>query len=59
MPEYDRGAVITRSDLEKLSDDELWDMHQKVTATLKAKITTQKKLLEHRLAQVNARLRVK
>jgi hypothetical protein len=46
-------------DLELLSADELWDMHQKVTAMLTAKIKAQKKVLEHRLVQVNAQLRVK
>ncbi len=54
---------MTRSDreidLESLSAEELWDMQRKVTAILKAKIAAQKKVLEHRLAQVNARLRVK
>lgn len=54
---------MTRSDceidLESLSAEELWDMHRKVTAILKAKITAQKKVLEHRLTRVNPRLRVK
>jgi hypothetical protein len=49
---YDWEAVMTRSDLEKLSNDELWDMHHNITATLKAKIKAKKKVLEHRLAQL-------
>jgi hypothetical protein len=60
---HDWGAIMTRSDceidLESLSAEELWDMHRKVTAILKAKITAQKKVLEHRLTRVNPRLRVK
>ena len=48
-----------RSTLSYCQLDELWDMHQKVTAMLTAKIKAQKKVLEHRLVQVNAQLRVK
>ena len=49
---------MKRSDLDILSVDELWDMHQKITAMLKAKISAQKKVLEDRLAQLNGRFRV-
>jgi hypothetical protein len=52
---------MTRSkiDLESLSADELWDLHQKIKATLEAKIEAQKKVLEHQLVKLNARLRAK
>ena len=55
------GAVMARSknDLELLSINELWELHQKVLATLRAKIKAQTKMLEQRLKQVNARLRDK
>jgi hypothetical protein len=57
----DWGAVMTRSkiDLESLSTDELWELHHKVSAMLKTKIKAQTKVLEWRLAQINARLRDK
>lgn len=55
------GAVMARSknDLELLSINELWELHQKVLATLRAKIKAQTKMLEQRLKQVNVRLRDK
>jgi len=43
---------MARNDLDKLSDNELWDMHQKVKATLEAKINARKEMLEHRLAHL-------
>jgi hypothetical protein len=49
---------MTRSDLEKLSNDELWDMRHKITATLEAKIKAKKKVLERRLAQLQRTLPV-
>jgi DNA-binding protein H-NS len=45
-------------DVEILSTEELWVLHQKVTATLKAKIIAEKKVLEDRLSQLNGRFRV-
>jgi DNA-binding protein H-NS len=33
-------------------------LYQKVTATLKAKIITEKKVLEHRLSQLSGRFRI-
>ena len=47
----------SKNDLELLSINELWELHQKVLATLRAKIKAQTKMLEQRLKQVNARLR--
>jgi DNA-binding protein H-NS len=46
------GAIIKRSNLEKLSTKELWVLHDKVTATLKAKIIAEKNVLEDRLSQL-------
>ena len=52
---------MTRSkiELESLSTDELWELHHKVSAMLKIKIKAQTKVLEQRLALINARLRDK
>jgi DNA-binding protein H-NS len=41
-----------------LSTEELWVLRQKVTATLQAKISAEKKLLEDRLSQLNGRFSV-
>jgi hypothetical protein len=43
---------MARNDLDKLSDNELRDMHQKVEATLEEKIKARKETLEHRLAHL-------
>jgi hypothetical protein len=55
---HDWGAIMKRSDVEILSTEELWVLHQKVTTTLKAKIIAEKKVLEDRLSQLNRRFRV-
>jgi hypothetical protein len=47
------GALMKRSDLEILSTEELWVLHEKVAATLKAKIIAEKKVLEHPTAELN------
>ena len=47
-----RERVMARNDLDKLSDNELRDMHQKVEATLEEKIKARKETLEHRLAHL-------
>jgi len=52
---HDWGALIKRSNLEILSTEELWVLHDKVTATLKAKIIAEKNVLEDRLSQLNGR----
>jgi hypothetical protein len=49
----------SKTDLESLSIDELWELHQKVLGTLRAKIKAQQTVLEQRLEKLNARLRVK
>jgi DNA-binding protein H-NS len=52
------GAIMKRSNLETLSTEELWLLHNKVTAKLKAKIIAEKNVLQDRLARLNGRLRV-
>jgi DNA-binding protein H-NS len=49
---------MKRSNIEILSTEELWVLHEKVAATLKAKIIAEKKVLEDRLSQLNGRFRV-
>jgi DNA-binding protein H-NS len=51
-------ALMKRSDLEILSTEELWVLHENVAATLRAKIIAEKKLLEGRLSQLYGRFRV-
>jgi hypothetical protein len=52
------GAIMKRSNIEILPTEELWVLHEKVAATLKAKIIAEKKVLEDRLSQLNGRFRV-
>jgi hypothetical protein len=40
------AAIMKRSNIEILPTEELWVLYQKVTATLKAKIIAEKKVLE-------------
>ena len=49
----------SKIDLESLSTDKLWELHDKVSAMLKRKIKARTKMLEQRLAQIKARLRYK
>jgi DNA-binding protein H-NS len=49
---------LKRSELELLSTEELWVLHEKITATLNAKISAEKKVIEDRLAQLNGWFRV-
>jgi hypothetical protein len=49
---------MKRSNLETLSTEELWLLHNKVTTTLNAKIIAEKKMLEDRLSRLNRRFRV-
>jgi DNA-binding protein H-NS len=46
---------MKRSDVEILSTEELWVLHQKVKTTLKARIIAEKKVLEDRLLQLSGR----
>lgn len=43
---------MKRSDLEKLSTEELWDFHEEIATALAAKMTAEKSVLEHRLKQL-------
>ena len=45
-------------DIEILSTEQLWILHQKVTTTLKAMIIAETKVLEDRLSQLDGRFRV-
>jgi DNA-binding protein H-NS len=49
---------MKRSELEILSTEELWVLYRQVTATFKAKIIAEKKVLEDRLSQLNGLFRV-
>jgi DNA-binding protein H-NS len=44
---------INKKDLESLSVDELWSMHEKISRILSVKITTEKRQLEKRLEILN------
>jgi DNA-binding protein H-NS len=44
---------VGRLDLQLLSIDELWALHEKVGAVLSEKITAEKRALEERLARLN------
>jgi DNA-binding protein H-NS len=49
---------MKRSDFEILSTEALWTLHEKIVATLAAKINAEKKVLEDRLSQLKGRLRI-
>src|SRR5947209_18588728 len=42
--------LITKNDLEAMSVDELWSLHEEISGTLLAKIMVEKRQLEKRLA---------
>src|SRR5260370_34070523 len=46
---------MTRNNLQSMSTDELWALHQKIAATLAAKITATKEVVEDRLRLLNHR----
>ena len=48
-----KDATEEVQDLSAMSIDELWDLHQEVAATLVAKMTAEKELIEDRLRQLN------
>jgi DNA-binding protein H-NS len=43
---------LTRKELERLSIDELWALHEKVTEILSASIAEEKRILEDRLRRL-------
>ena len=47
-----RVKEMTKQDLELMSVDELWSLHELVTLTLARKITDEKSQLDHRLQQL-------
>src|SRR5436190_22733621 len=44
---------MTKLDLDTLSLDELWDLHERISAMLSARMIAEKEELENRLAQLN------
>jgi DNA-binding protein H-NS len=44
---------MKRCDFESMSADQLWILHEKITATLVGKITAEKAQLDKRLCQLN------
>ena len=40
---------MTQAYLKSLSTDEMWTIHEKIIATLNAKLTAEKEMLEQRL----------
>ena len=48
----DTGAAAKPCDLESMSIDKLWALHEKITSTLAKRITAEKARLEKRLSQL-------
>ena len=46
-------ATMKRCDFKSMSADQLWILHEKITATLAAKITAEKAQLDQRLCELN------
>jgi DNA-binding protein H-NS len=46
------GTVVNRKDLKSMSTDELWALHEEVTARLATTLLAEKRLLEDRLKQL-------
>jgi DNA-binding protein H-NS len=44
---------MKRCDFKSMSTDQLWTLHEKITATLVAKITSEKTQLDQRLCELN------
>jgi DNA-binding protein H-NS len=47
---------MKRADLESMSVDKLWELHEKIAAKLAAKLAKEKSMLENRLRQLNRAL---
>jgi DNA-binding protein H-NS len=47
---------MKQSNLESMSIDELWILHEKIRAILSTKLEAEKRELERRLAQMNGRI---
>jgi DNA-binding protein H-NS len=50
------GTVMKQSNLESMSIDELWILHEKIRAILSTKLDAEKRELERRLAQISGRI---
>ena len=48
-----RGMLTKKIDLEAMSVDELWSLHEQISQLLSARITSEKRELEKRLAVLN------
>ena len=46
-------TFMTRNNLQSMSTDELWALHQKIAASLAARIIAEKEVLEDRLRLLN------
>jgi DNA-binding protein H-NS len=49
---------MKKSDLEKMSTDELWEFHEEIATALAAKMTAEKSVLELRLKQLMGQFEV-
>jgi hypothetical protein len=47
---------MRHSDLETLTADELWNLHEEIAATLASRLTSEKNVLEGRLRQLNQQI---
>jgi len=52
-------ATMKRCDFKSMSTDQLWTLHEKITAILVAKITAEKAQLDQRLCELNQGVRSK
>src|SRR5258707_14553597 len=50
---YGRGMSMKKIDLETMSVDDLWSLHEQISKILSARITSEKRELEKRLAVLN------
>jgi DNA-binding protein H-NS len=48
---------MKRAELERMSVDDLWTLHEEISSALSAKIITEKSVLEDRLRQLDGKLR--
>ena len=47
---------MKNKDLKSMSADELWNLHEEICSILSAKLDTEKRTLERRLAQLHGRM---
>jgi len=46
---------MTKHDFERMSLDDLWSLHEQICSALETKIKDEKRILEHRLDELNRR----